>query len=246
MPCLKRPEFLALALEKISQTPQANRLDVRLYIDRTDDKRVEEIAYVRDTYLPTADLFHANEHITVLSGCWNILNALKAGYDTGAEFIFMIEEDVMIRPSFFSWNWETHESAPYFVTCGRRHGRMPSDFYSNPGTCYRRSSLKQIVSHINSEYFANNQGYLDKHFPTMIGMDGFLDDGLIRKVQRSIKGRVLCAEPSVAVHQGFRYYNRLEPHMNKGETIQERIQILREILSHVDPGSRYTHDFEPL
>ena len=204
-----------------------------------------DVEYCRDTYFPTAEIFRAGPHLKVLSGTWNILNSLKCGYETGAEFIFFIEEDVMVRPEFFEWHWAQHEKEQYFVTCGRRHSQMPLDFYSNPGTCYRRGALSFVMPHICEEYYQDTTKYVDGRFPQYRGQDGTLDDGLIRKIQKSVNGKVLCAEPAVAHHQGFHYYNRIEPYMNRGNTVQERIEILREILPRVRREDRYTHDFEP-
>lgn len=245
IPTLNRPEFLALALEKLSLTEEAEHLDVRIFLDTCPDSRAEEVEYVRDTFLPTADIYRAGKHVAALSGCWNILHALREGYETGAEFIFLVEEDVMVRPNFFKWHWATQASDDFFVTCGRRHGRMPVDFYCNPGTCYRWQSLGLVVPHICKEYFADNKAYLQKHFPKMDGLDGNLDDGLIRKVIRSTRGKVRVADPAIVAHQGFHYYNRLNGFVNEGRTIQEKIGALREMLTRVDPAFRYTADFEP-
>jgi hypothetical protein len=244
MPTLKRPEFLALTLEKLSLTPEAEHMDVRICADTCTDERFQEITYVRDVYLPTAEIFRAGPHVNVLSGTWNILNSLKMGYETGAEFIFFIEEDVLVKPEFFRRHWEMHDSGDYFVTCGRRYRRMPIDFYSNPGTCYRREALGLVLPHICEEYFRVPGSYLDRVFPSMRGMDGPLDDGLIRKVQRSVNGKVLCAVPAVAVHQGFHYYNLVDEFMNRGKDIREKIEILRAMLPTIDPRGRYTSDFE--
>lgn len=246
IPTLRRPEMLALTLEKLSRTPEADRLDVRVYIDTAPDEVLADVEYCRDTYLPTAEIFRAGEHVRVLSGCWNILNALQAGYETGAEYVFLVEEDVFVAPNFFSWHLDKHVEREFFVTCGRRHGRMPRDFYSNPGTCYSRRALAQILPHVNSDFFRDTKAYLDKHFPTMIGKDGNLDDGLIRKVQRQTNGLVCCAEPAVAFHQGFHYYNRMNGFMNTGRTIIERIEFLRTLLPTLDPrGNKYVADYEP-
>jgi len=243
MPSKNRPEMLALSLEKIALTPEGQYLDVRIYLDHGGN--LAETEYVRDTYLPTAEIFQAKEHISVLSGCWNILQSLKAGYETEARLIYLVEEDVLVSKSFFSLHNRIHGTGTYFVTCGRRLGKFPTDFYSNPGTCYRRESIEKVLPHINDDYFRDPGGYLDKHFPTMAGMDGPLDDGLIRKVQRSVNGRVLCTDPATAFHQGFKYYGKLDPWVNRTGTIQERIQRLRKILSEIKSTDRYAQDFEP-
>lgn len=244
MPTLRRPEFLALSLEKLSQTPQSDQLDVRIYLDWSPNSRIDEVEYARDTYFSTAEIFQAKEHAKVLSGCWNILNALKAGYEADADLVFLVEEDVMVKPEFFQWHLSRHANNDYFVTCGRHLKGFPFDFYSNPGTCYSRAALDLIVPHINDDFFRDTAAYLNKTFPSMIGMDGTLDDGLIRKVQRSVNGKVLCAEPAVAVHQGFAYYDRLNEYRNHGKTLPERIENLKAILARVKPTDRYAHDFE--
>jgi hypothetical protein len=244
IPTLKRPEFLALCLEKLSLTPEIENIDVRIYLDWAPEGRLAEVEYVRDTYLPTAEIFQAHTHVIAPSGTWNILYALKSGWETGAEFIYMVEEDVMVRPELFQKHRELQASGDYFVTCGRRCGHMPLDFYSNPGSCYRREKFAHVIPHINMQYFANLAGYTNEHFPHMDDV-GILDDGLIRRVMRSINGKAICADPPIAIHQGFHYYNRLEPWLNREGTIQERIQKLREMLPTVDPKGRYSRDFEP-
>ena len=68
VPTLKRPEFLGLCLEKIAQTPEGQYLDVRIFLDTCSDERADEVEFVRDTYLPNAEIFRASEHIKVLVG----------------------------------------------------------------------------------------------------------------------------------------------------------------------------------
>jgi len=237
--------MLALTLEKLAQAPNIEDIDVRIFVDYGITGRLEEVNFCRDSFLPTAEIFQAKPHIKVQSGAWNILTSLKAGHETGKEFVFLVEEDILIAPNFFEWHWNAHQSGEYFVTCGRKHGRMPSDFYSNPGTCYRRKSLDLVLPHINDTYFGGTTAYVDKHFPTMIGMDGSLDDGLIRKVQRSVGGKVLCAEPRICSHIGFHYYDRVPQYKNQGKTIEERIECLRIMLRDVDRNSKYISDLEP-
>ena len=238
--------MLALTLEKLAQAPNIEDIDVRIFVDYGITGRLEEVNFCRDSFLPTAEIFQAKPHIKVQSGTYNILESLRAGFETGKRYVFMVEEDVLIDPlKFFDWHWKAHESDNYFVTCGRRHGRMPLDFYSNPGTCYRRESLAHVTPHLCTEYYSGTTSYVDKHFPTMVGMDGSLDDGLIRKVQRSVGGKVLCAEPRVCSHIGFHYYDRVPQYKNQGKTIGERIECLRIMLRDVDRNSKYISDLEP-
>ena len=234
--------MLALTLEKLSETPEADKLDVRIFLDHSPDKKLEETEFVRDKYFPQAEIFRAHTHVIAPSGTWNILSALKNGYESGAKYIFLVEEDVLVKPNFFQRHYEMQESGDYFVTSGRRCGRMPIDFFSNPGSAYRREKLGLVVEHVRMEYFADLPGYLNKHFPRMDDA-GILDDGLIRRVMRSVHGKALCADPRICSHIGMHYYGKLD-FLTVSGNIQERIEQLRRLLPAIDPTARYTRDFE--
>jgi hypothetical protein len=243
IPTLKRPEMLALTLEHLSQTVQDFDLDVRIFLDHTTVERLNEVEYVRDTYYPEAEIFHAQNHILVPSGSWNILNSLKSGYQTGAEYVCFIEEDVFVTPDFFTRHLELQATDDYFVTSGRKLSYFDDTFFSNPGSCYRREKLALVIPHINDQYFFNQKAYLDFHFPNMDDA-GILDDGLIRRVMRSVNGKAKCCVPAVAYHQGFHYYNRMTGYIIEGD-LKQKIEQLRDLLPRVKQTDRYTGDFEP-
>jgi hypothetical protein len=253
MPTLKRTEMLALSLEALSLMRRDSDPDVRIFLDHTHDQRLNEVRlaeteFVRDHYFPTAEIFHANNHILTPGGCWNILQSLKAGYETGADFVFFVEEDVLVRPDFFDRHLELQASGDYFVTSGRKLAYFDDTFYSNPGTCYRREKLAQVIPHICDQYFANPKAYLEQHFPHMDDA-GILDDGLIRRVMRSLGEKAKCAVPAVAQHVGFHYYQKMPQYKNEGR-LEDRIAWIREFLSDIparkaaDP--RYIGDLEEL
>src|ERR1700733_11241488 len=243
VPTLKRPEMLALSLEKLSQTRHEPNLDVRICLDHTTADRLAEVEVVRDTYFPSAEIYHANNHVLVPSGSWNILNSLKIGYQTGSDLIFFVEEDVFVTPDFFDRHIQMQESSDYFVTSGRKLPQFDDTFFSNPGSCYRREKLAAVIPHINEQYFADQRGYLNRHF-TCMDSARILDDGMIRRVMLSVGGRAKCAVPPVAFHQGFHYYNRMTGYCVEG-ILPEKIEQLRVLLTKVKPTDRYTPDFEP-
>ena len=144
IPTFARPEFLALALEKVNATNNAPD-DVRIFLDTCSDERMDETEYVRDTYLPTAEIFRAGLHVISIGGSWNILNSLKQGCLTGAEYVFFIEEDVMVKPDFFDRHYQMQAEDDYFVTCGRKLRNRDENYYSNPGTCYRHEKLETVL-----------------------------------------------------------------------------------------------------
>jgi hypothetical protein len=244
VPTYRRPEFLALSLEKLELASGLD-LDVRIYADVETD--LESVSFVRDTYFPTATIFLARPHPKAPSGTWNILNAIAQGCATGADLIYHVEEDVMVRPNFFAWHQAQHVDKLYLATCGRGVKFFLDNFgdlYSNPGSCLSRRLVEQVIPHLCEEYYADQEGYLNRHFEPWPEMSK-LDDGLIRRVIRKMGGRVLSANPAVCAHQGFRYYNKLSIYKNEETSIEKRIARLRQILASVKPEDRYARDFEP-
>lgn len=242
IPTLKRTEMLALALEAIDRAEQSPE-DIRIFLDYTDDsKKLGDVEYVRDTYCPRATIYKAKLHVKAPSGCWNILNAYKQGFESGTDFIAMIEEDVRVYGDYFKWSTQAQESG-CFASCGRFIRRYGENYFTNPGAFFRRESLSLVVPHINDSFFNDRRGYLDKTFSPFPDASD-LDDGLIRHVMRSVNGFVKYPETPKVAHQGFRMYCRMEEFRPTGN-IQQRVDQLRNILKHIDPSWRYTQDFEP-
>ncbi len=233
--------MLALTLQRLERASTLGNLDVRIFADT--DSNLEEIEWVRDEYFPDAFIFHAKSHILAPSGCWNILNSIKQGYEAGAENVFLIEEDVMVYPGFFEWHLAQTDC---LASCGRKDPRFypkHPNVYTNPGACLRRPLLQQLIPHVNLDYFTRLREYLDEHFGLWDEIT-HLDDGLIRRVVRQMGGRAVYPDTPVCAHQGFRAYNNLDIYMNKEGRIQERIAGLRKIISSIRPGDRYVPDFE--
>jgi hypothetical protein len=246
--------MLALALQAIDRAYNPPD-DVRIFCDTNTN--IDEVEYVRDTYLPHATMFHAPAHADVPSGMWNILNSIVQGYYTGAERVYLIEEDVVIDQNFFGWHrlWQDD----ILATCGRLGKRRSKPgYYTNPGSCLRRSALDLIVPHVNDELFKDRVAYLNNHFPNSDELSD-LDDGLIRRVQKKHGLKVIYPEnvgtmcgdsyvpgTPVCSHIGFGGYNHYMNWVNRGNNIQDKILELRKMLTTLDPDGRYTGDFEPI
>lgn len=242
MPTFKRPEMLALALEALDRTNAD--CDVRIFLDHTTPERVSEVEYVRDLYYPDALIFHAKPHIVVPAGMWNILNALKQGYKTGADYVYLVEEDVVVKPGFFQWHQEAQASGDYLATCGRRIPYLPEyNQYTNPGSCFRRDKLELVVKHITDELFANRRAYYEKHFGMMDEVSD-LDDGLVRRIAKFYGLKVKYPDMPTCAHKGFQAYNHYYDWTNHGDIVQ-RIENLRKMLPTVSRENRFTKDFEP-
>jgi hypothetical protein len=247
MPTLKRTEMLALALQKLAQLSGSEDLPVQIFLDTCTQEKTDEVEFVRDEYFPTAQILQAKEHVKAPSGCWNILHAIKSGYETGAEFVFLIEEDVMVYPDYFDWHFAIHENyfnpAHLLATCGRRKKEYKTEFYTNPGSCLHRNLLDYIVPHINDDFFQNRIKYLNERFGSIEDC-GDLDDGLIRRVIDKVQAEIIYPDCPVVAHQGFWAYQKLVEYKTHG-SIQERVEQLRNMLPTLNPKDRYLKDFEP-
>lgn len=242
IPTLKRPEFLALALEAIDKAEQAPD-DVRIFLDYTPWPYVlDEVQYVRDKYMPRATIYQAKSHPAAPSGCWNILNAYKQGYESGADIIFFIEEDVRIYHDYFTWSIRAQDTS-CFAASGRRIARYGENYFTNPGASFRCESLALVVPHIGDNFFNDRRGYLTRTFGAFEEASD-LDDGLIRHVMRSIKGNVVYPETPKVAHQGFHMYGKMEECRTTGY-IEDRISQLRVMLNRIDPSCKGFGDFEP-
>lgn len=243
IPTFSRPEFLALALRSIDESYNPPD-DIRIFADF--GANLPEIEYVRDIYYPIAEIFHAKPHVKLPGGCWNILTSIKMGFETGADLVYLVEEDVMVRPHFFDWHREQHDGS-LLASCGRKDARFYPLYpgaYTNPGSCLSKALGDVLSPHICEDYFRDLKGYLMRHFEPNDAWST-LDDGLIRRV--IVKMGQTCQYPNflggVCAHQGIRGYRQFDIYKNEGG-IKERIAELERLLASIRPGDRYALDFE--
>jgi hypothetical protein len=245
IPTAKRPELLALTLEKLSESRLPSNVDVRIYADT--DANLDDIDWVRDRYFPEALMFHAPKHVEAPSGCWNILNSIKQSYLATSGHVILLEEDVSVRPWFYEHHLNTANGHQVLASCGRKDKNfypLYPDLYTNPGSCLKRELVANLIPHINDDYFTRLREYMDEHFGPWDTQSN-LDDGLIRRVIRQMGGRAVYPDTPICAHQGWRFYNKLDLYMNFEVGIENRIRRLREIIKTIRPGDRYASDFEP-
>lgn len=253
MPTANRPELCALALESLGKAQGCPK--ILLNVDDVSDKLKEEFRYVHRHYAPPqTSLVYRAPHIRVTSGCWNILMSIKDGYDTGAEWVFLVEEDVLVMRDFFTRHWEEMDKGAV-VSCGRfcrLFGPRYPTIYTNPGSCLSRTFLEALVPHINDDFFRDTGGYMDRlQVPPVPGIHG-LDDGLIRRVMwlncwhpvQPPVDKPLCAH--IGCHAIENRYDFVG--FNADAPVLERAEQLRNFLKTVDrqgPKSMYLRDLDP-
>src|ERR1700752_2469765 len=253
MPAAHRPEFAALALEPLGKS--RNCPDILLNVDDVKDKLKKEFQHVYDTCAPSQTvLVFRRPHIQVSSGCWNILNSILDGYNTGASEVFLVEEDVLVMPDFFERHWAEMEKGAV-VSCGRfcrLFGPRYPTIYTNPGSCLSRTFLEALVPHINDEFFRDTGGYMDRlQVPPVAGIHG-LDDGLIRRVMwlncwhpvQPPIDKPLCAHIGCqAVENRYSFVG-----LNVDAPVLERAEQIRNFLKTIDrqgQHAKYVRDLDP-
>ncbi len=240
VPSAKRPELLALTLEKLSQAKDVP--EVHIYVDSVPESILREFEAVRDLYLPEAFLLHARPHLPAPSGCWNILNSIKSAASY-ADDVYLVEEDVLVYPYFFDW----HETQTAPASCGRYHWNPKWKYrhlYTNPGSLLRRPLLDALIPHICDEYFLDTRGYLDRIFGPWHEIT-HLDDGLIRNVMKQNGWDAAYPEKPVCAHAGFTGLGSLDIYQITGQTLEERIERVRELIANPPKQKEWAPDWEP-
>jgi hypothetical protein len=124
VPCYERPEFTRLCLQYLSRARGIENKEVCLFIDNHKEKSFVEIF---DAQRPNLTLINELFPDRAFASCEiahesygnsrNVVDALKFGYNIGAERIYLVEDDILVAPDFFSWHEAVLEQPDVFVSC---------------------------------------------------------------------------------------------------------------------------------
>lgn len=251
MPAANRPEMAALALEMLGKAENCPPIEV--FVDDVDEKLKREFEDVWK-HTKNVTMTFRQPHVRASSGCWNILNSIKDGYDMGRQWVFLVEEDVLVFRDFFTRHQAIMEGGA-IASCGRfcrLFGPRYPDIYTNPGSCLSRRFLDALVPHINDRFFENTGAYMHAlQVPPVPGIHG-LDDGLIRRVMWLNGWQVvqppidkpLCAHIGcMAIENRFDFVG-----LNTDAPVLDRAEQIRSFLKTVNrrgPKSQYLRDLDP-
>lgn len=253
MPAAVRPEFCALALERLGKAHNCPR--ILLNVDDVSEKLKSDFHYVHKHYAPPqTTLVYREPHVQASSGCWNILESIRDGYNTGANGVALIEEDILVWPDIFDYHREQVAKGAV-ASCGRQCARFWKrcpGMYTNPGSYLTRELLDKLIPHINNDFYKATGPYMDRVLGQVEGIHG-LDDGLIRRVlwKHDLADRVVYppADAPRAAHTGFvGYENHYDfCHRNDFMGIQWQIDNLRTVLKEIDRNGekgKYVRDLD--
>lgn len=124
IPMYERPEFTRLCLQYLSRARGIEDKEVCLFIDNHKGKDFREIFEAQQPNLQLAAGLFPNRYSTSYQEAHesygnsrNVVDALKFGYNIGAERVYLVEDDILVAPDFFSWHEAVLEEPNVFVSC---------------------------------------------------------------------------------------------------------------------------------
>lgn len=122
VPCYERPEYTYLCLQYLSRARGIRDKEVWMCQDQHKDTSnfiVGAMLEVRDKaneyFVRIRYQLHA-KHDTY-GNSTNLIDSLKDAHDSGAERIFLVEDDIIVAPDIFEWHEAVLEEKDVFVSC---------------------------------------------------------------------------------------------------------------------------------
>lgn len=259
VPTFSRPEMLRVCLEHIAACKDPD-IFVMVSVDYHAGKApppLEEIEEVVALLRKQLEIRISIRRPHPYPGnSYNILNAYGDAWLYASEFVFLVEDDVMVEPDFFSWSRAVHEGVPrsspssigrLFCSVGvanRRSGKVRSKSdYASLGVCFRRQTLAAIIDHACTGYFQDMRGYCRRKFGALFDQEDVEQDGLILRVMGSVNG--VSAWPDrrnpKARHVGWYGYHRPQGSALNGinvprpeGTLEERYRQVKERIAELE------------
>ncbi len=171
---------------------------------------------------------------------WSILEAYKDAYYAGFDWVYMIEDDVMVMDDFFEWNERLQQKETFFVSCAERHNAslninnvvdrideaaedsyvFSKYAYSSLGVCFPRASIALIAEKLATKAFCD---WIDQDHKTQ-------QDEAIQNLMWSVDGRSVWSIVPRALHEGW-YGTGCTIAQPPSGSLSERIDYIRKVLS---------------
>jgi hypothetical protein len=236
IPAFDRPEMVWLCLDYLAECPEVRDVEIRVCIDgRRGSAPIEEYCAVLSRFPALAvGLWRTPVH-TYRGNSYNVLTAYADAYYDGFDWVYLIEDDVLVRPEFFTWHQHAHACGMPAASIGVSdpgHGA-----FASLGVCLPRATVGLVLPHVTSDYFASMRDYCRWHFPP--SPFDCEQDGLWARLLAG--RRVAWAHPPVASHVGWYGYHRVAQRRPEG-TLQQRYDDVRAVLADSRALRRESHD----
>lgn len=123
VPTYDRPEYLALCLEKLRAAQGSQHKNIWVVKDaHIGDVEGETFWQTVRLAVKSEARLHREPH-NFYGNSFNVLEAFKEAYATGAKRVYLVEDDVMVMPDFFQWHEAAQDQFHPFVSCAGRVNR---------------------------------------------------------------------------------------------------------------------------
>ena len=248
VPTYRRPEMLYHCLAMIRGFEKD--IPVFVFPDR-GTMHDKEFTDVMECFNPENTLAMWVPEHDYYGNSFNVMEAFRFGYNSHADLIYYIEDDVMIHWDFFKWHREVHEECDdIFAAMGwvfNHYAPITQDLMFQPwyyaiGTSFTRAKLAKIVQHATPRYYEDMPKYVEKVFNKSIlnspvNVTHYEQDGLIQRVLDVDKSQTVTAGMACCSHLGVFGYNRgwdkREDFFGDAQTFVARVAKINQLL--MDP-----------
>ena len=182
VPCYERPEYTCLGLQYLSRARGIRDKEVWLCQDNHENglivdpnnapKDFAEVALYLGMTFGSRAVYRSIAPHSTYGNSKNLVDGLKAAYDSGAERIFLVEDDIIVAPDIFEWHEAVLEEKDVFVSCATALNKSahfqvngpnamdPSDdsaayktvqgAYSSHAVAFKRKNLDRLLSYVTS------------------------------------------------------------------------------------------------
>ena len=249
VPTYSRPEYLWLCLEALRKAEggQSKVVWVALDCHAADGakyaREAAEIRAVADDFQSSfwGLRFIERKPHPYYGNSYNTLELYREALSSSAEYVYLVEDDVIVEGDFFRWHEAVQDKGDYFCSIARyicRSRKVPDGAetyiesdrdYASLGVCFRRDNLKLIEPHCCSEYYRNMSAYIARKFPnSWLGAEFSEQDGLIQRVIHESGMLTAWACMPRAYHIGIHGYHRSRGARLTG-SLTEKIRVLKEL-----------------
>lgn len=207
VPCYERPEYTRLCLTYLAQARGVHDKEVWLCQDQhigddRDKTTWSQISNVSFGYanFPGKFSYHVHEPHDTYGNSTNLVDSLRAAYESGAERIFLVEDDIIVAPDIFEWHEAVFEHADPFVSCATALNKSahfqingpqaideefmdPAAYirlagpYSSHAAAFKRNNLKEVLDSLPAEPKWISGYEQDLHIQRMMGCKVFKNRG---------------------------------------------------------------------
>lgn len=260
-----RPEYLALCLEYLAKADGAR--DNKEYWICHDYRYHDEHRYaiqerwnrevVENSPLPIKFIRRAAHSYE--GNSYNTLESYREAYLTDADLVYLVEDDVLVTPDFFTWHEAVQAQEPAVMCsvayrCSRNHEArtditesgayfVSARDYASIGVCWKRERLSPVLAHANPAYCAAPSDYLVRVFPgNRFAGDFSEQDGLIMRVMWDLRQEVVWPYVPRCYHMGWYGYHRPNGKRPDGQ-LAAKISSIRADITQPDRLKSVAPDF---